>query len=88
LYGLPLSLLAWAQKWIDPHTPTERLWHHVCGRETSPVLACGTCGVAVRRQDIGLGSRRADVMTDLTTARQTAMNAERCCPTGAHAGSS
>ncbi|HEX4392896.1 MAG TPA: helix-turn-helix domain-containing protein [Mycobacterium sp.] len=88
LYGLPLSLLAWAQKWVDPQTPTEQLWHLVCGRETSPVLACGTCGVAVRRQDIELGSRRADVMTDLISARQTAMNAESSYPTGAHADSS
>jgi DNA-binding HxlR family transcriptional regulator len=69
LYGVPLSLLSWAQKWIGPHTPTERLRHLVCDREASPVLACGTCGVAVARHDIELCSRRSDGMTGLAAAR-------------------
>jgi DNA-binding HxlR family transcriptional regulator len=71
MYGVPLSLLSWAQRWLGRDTPTERLWHLTCNHETSPVFACGTCGVAVTREDIELCSRRPDVIAGATSSRPT-----------------
>lgn len=56
IYPVPLSMIAWAERWKSPDGPTADLTHKPCGQRLEPVLSCGSCGVPVSRSDVDLQS--------------------------------
>ena len=52
LYPVPLSMLAWGDRWVAHGRPPVRLTHRTCGRRLVPVLCCSTCAKRITRSDI------------------------------------
>ena len=54
LYQLPLAMLTWGQRWLDPNESDIQLTHTICGHELNPVLSCHRCAGLIAREDIRL----------------------------------
>jgi DNA-binding HxlR family transcriptional regulator len=52
LYPVPLSMLAWGDRWVFGGEPPVRLTHEACGRALTPILSCGACAEPISRVDI------------------------------------
>lgn len=52
LYPVPLSMLAWGDRWVFAGRPPVRLTHKSCRRPLTPILTCSTCAQPISRADI------------------------------------
>jgi DNA-binding HxlR family transcriptional regulator len=52
LYPVPLSMLAWGDRWVFAGRPPVRLTHEKCRRLLTPILTCSTCAEPISRADI------------------------------------
>jgi DNA-binding HxlR family transcriptional regulator len=52
LYPVPLSMLAWGDRWVFAGRPPVRLTHKSCRRLLTPILTCSTCAEPISRADI------------------------------------
>lgn len=52
LYPVPLSMLAWGDRWVFAGRPPVRLTHKNCRRLLTPILTCSTCAEPISRADI------------------------------------
>ena len=52
LYPVPLSMLAWGDRWLADRTAEVRLTHRPCGKHLSPVLTCSVCARPLTRTDL------------------------------------
>jgi DNA-binding HxlR family transcriptional regulator len=52
LYPVPLSMLAWGDRWVFAGQPPVRLTHKRCGGPLTPILTCSTCAQPISRNDI------------------------------------
>jgi DNA-binding HxlR family transcriptional regulator len=52
LYPVPLSMLAWGDRWVFAGRPPVRLTHEKCGRRLTPILTCSACAEPISRADI------------------------------------
>lgn len=71
LYPVPLSMLAWGDRWLSNGQPPVRLTHLRCGKRLSPRLSCSKCTRAITRADIAFSHRSGNVSTE-TDSRPTA----------------
>jgi DNA-binding HxlR family transcriptional regulator len=56
LYPVPLSMLAWGDRWLFSGHPPVRLTHTRCGRPLKPVLTCSVCTKPISRADVAFSS--------------------------------
>lgn len=56
LYPVPLSMLAWGDRWVFAGRPPVRLTHEKCRRQLTPILCCSTCGEPISRADIAFST--------------------------------
>jgi DNA-binding HxlR family transcriptional regulator len=59
LYPVPLSMLAWGDRWVFGGRPPVRLTHQTCGRPLTPVLTCSACTKPISRSDIAFSASPA-----------------------------
>jgi DNA-binding HxlR family transcriptional regulator len=52
LYPVPLSMLAWGDRWVFAGQPPVRLTHEKCRRLLTPMLTCSACAEPISRADI------------------------------------
>lgn len=52
LYPVPLSMLAWGDRWLSRGRPPVKLTHRTCGAQLRPVLSCSVCARPITRSDI------------------------------------
>lgn len=52
LYPVPLAMLTWGRRWLDPPAADIRLSHRPCGREVRAILTCAACGDEISRDDV------------------------------------
>ena len=52
LYPVPLSMLAWADRWLANGRPPVRLTHTSCGHRLRPILTCSCCRKPISLSDI------------------------------------
>jgi DNA-binding HxlR family transcriptional regulator len=52
LYPVPLSMLAWGDRWLSKGRPPVRLTHLRCGKRLSPRLSCSECTRPITRADV------------------------------------
>jgi DNA-binding HxlR family transcriptional regulator len=52
LYPVPLSMLAWGDRWVFAGRPPVRLTHDKCRRPLTPILTCSACTKPISRADI------------------------------------
>jgi DNA-binding HxlR family transcriptional regulator len=52
LYPVPLSVLAWGDRWVFAGRPPVRLTHEKCRRRLTPILTCSACAEPISRADI------------------------------------
>jgi DNA-binding HxlR family transcriptional regulator len=52
LYPVPLSMLAWGDRWVFTGQPPVRLTHQKCRRPLTPILTCSACAESISRADI------------------------------------
>jgi DNA-binding HxlR family transcriptional regulator len=52
LYPVPLSMLAWGDRWLFGDHPPVRLTHKCCGRRLTPILTCSVCTSPMLRADV------------------------------------
>jgi hypothetical protein len=52
LYPVPLSMLAWGDRWVFAGRPPVRLTHKNCRRLLTPILTCSTCEEPISRGDV------------------------------------
>lgn len=52
LYPVPLSMLAWGDRWVFAGRPPVRLTHEKCRRPLKPILTCSCCTKTISRSDI------------------------------------
>jgi DNA-binding HxlR family transcriptional regulator len=52
LYPVPLSMLAWGDRWLSNGKPPVRLTHLRCGKRLSLLLSCSECARTITRADI------------------------------------
>jgi DNA-binding HxlR family transcriptional regulator len=52
LYPVPLTMLAWGDRWVFGGEPPVRLTHETCGRPLTPILTCSACAEPISRADI------------------------------------
>jgi DNA-binding HxlR family transcriptional regulator len=52
LYSVPLSMLAWGDRWFFAGRPPVRLTHKNCRRLLTPILTCSTCEEPISRADV------------------------------------
>jgi DNA-binding HxlR family transcriptional regulator len=57
LYPVPLSMLAWGDRWLSNGEPPVRLRHLPCGKRLSPVLTCSKCRLPITRADVMFSHR-------------------------------
>jgi DNA-binding HxlR family transcriptional regulator len=67
LYPVPLSMLAWGDRWVFGGRPPVRLTHEKCRRPLTPILTCSTCAEPISRADIAF-SRSATHSTQTPKA--------------------
>jgi DNA-binding HxlR family transcriptional regulator len=53
-YHVPLSMLMWGRRWLDPTNSDALLTHKPCGSPVDAVLSCRSCAKAVFRDDVVL----------------------------------
>jgi DNA-binding HxlR family transcriptional regulator len=56
LYPVPLSMLAWGNRWVFADRPPVRLTHQKCGRPLTPILTCSACAEPISRADIAFST--------------------------------
>jgi DNA-binding HxlR family transcriptional regulator len=56
LYPVPLSMLAWGDRWVFAGRPPVRLTHQKCRRRLTPILTCSACGEPISRADVTFSS--------------------------------
>jgi DNA-binding HxlR family transcriptional regulator len=56
LYDVPLSMLVWGRRWLQPSSSESLLTHISCGRTLSPEITCEWCAQRIERSDIVLDS--------------------------------
>jgi len=54
LYPVPLAMLTWGRRWLEPAAADIRLRHVPCGREVRAILTCAACGEEFSRDDVSL----------------------------------
>jgi DNA-binding HxlR family transcriptional regulator len=52
LYPVPLSMLAWGDRWLSNGQPPVRLTHLRCRKRLSPRLSCSKCTRTITRTDL------------------------------------
>jgi DNA-binding HxlR family transcriptional regulator len=52
LYPVPLSMLAWGDRWLARGRSPVKLTHLICGRRLNPGLSCSTCANRITLSDI------------------------------------
>lgn len=52
LYPVPLSMMAWGDRWLTHGRPPVKLTHRTCGRQLVPVLSCSRCASPITRRAI------------------------------------
>jgi DNA-binding HxlR family transcriptional regulator len=52
LYPVPLSMLAWGDRWVFAGRPPVRLTHDKCQRPLTPILTCSACTKPISHADI------------------------------------
>jgi DNA-binding HxlR family transcriptional regulator len=57
LYPVPLSMLAWGDRWLSNGRPPVRLTHLDCGKRLTPRLSCSKCIRPIGRADITFSHR-------------------------------
>jgi DNA-binding HxlR family transcriptional regulator len=60
LYPVPLSMLAWGDRWVFAGRPPVGLTHEKCGHRLTPILTCSACAEPISRADITFSSRSTD----------------------------
>ena len=60
LYPVPLSMLAWGDRWVFAGQPPVRLTHEKCGRPLRPILTCSACAEPISVADIAFRLARHD----------------------------
>jgi DNA-binding HxlR family transcriptional regulator len=56
LYPVPLSMLAWGNRWVFADRPPVRLTHEKCRRLLTPILTCSACAEPISRADIAFSA--------------------------------
>jgi DNA-binding HxlR family transcriptional regulator len=56
LYPVPLSMLAWGDRWVFAGRPPLRLTHEKCRRPLAPILTCSACAEPISRAEITFSS--------------------------------
>lgn len=56
LYPVPLSMLAWGDRWIFAGRPPVRLTHEKCRRPLTPILTCSACAEPISRADVAFST--------------------------------
>ena len=56
LYPVPLSMLAWGNRWVFGDLPPVRLTHEKCGCPLAPILTCSACAEPIARADIAFSA--------------------------------
>lgn len=64
LYPVPLSMLAWGDRWVFGGRPPVRLFHEKCRHPLTPILTCSACAEPISRADVSFS-------TSATHSRQT-----------------
>jgi DNA-binding HxlR family transcriptional regulator len=54
LYHVPLAMLTWGRRWLEPAASDTHLTHERCGKRVRALLSCAACGEAIARDDIEL----------------------------------
>lgn len=57
LYPVPLSMLAWGDRWLSNGKPPVRLTHLRCGKRLSPILTCSKCTHPITHEDVTFSHR-------------------------------
>ncbi|MGV0806561.1 winged helix-turn-helix transcriptional regulator [Mycolicibacterium setense] len=57
LYPVPLSMLAWGDRWLSTGKPPVRLTHVRCGKRLSPILTCNKCTHPITHEDVTFSHR-------------------------------
>lgn len=57
LYPVPLSMLAWGDRWLSHGKPPVRLTHRRCGKRLSPILTCSKCTRPITHEDVTFSHR-------------------------------
>jgi len=52
LYPVPLSMLAWGDRWVFAGRPPVRLTHEKCRGPLTPILTCSACAEPISRADV------------------------------------
>jgi DNA-binding HxlR family transcriptional regulator len=52
LYPVPLSMLAWGDRWLSHNQPPVRLTHRHCSKRLVPRLTCSQCTHPISRADL------------------------------------
>jgi DNA-binding HxlR family transcriptional regulator len=69
LYPVPLSMLAWGDRWVAHGRPPVILTHRTCGRPLVPVLTCSTCASRITRSDIAFEHAADQVRSERISRR-------------------
>ncbi|HEY2449647.1 MAG TPA: helix-turn-helix domain-containing protein [Mycobacterium sp.] len=56
LYPVPLSMLAWGDRWVFGDRNPVRLTHEKCGWPLTPILTCSACAKPIARADIAFST--------------------------------
>lgn len=56
LYPVPLSMLAWGDRWLFAGRFPVQLTHDNCGRQLAPLLTCSACAEPISRADIAFST--------------------------------
>ncbi|MCV7400044.1 helix-turn-helix transcriptional regulator [Mycobacterium fragae] len=56
LYPVPLSMLAWGDRWVFAGRSPVRLVHENCRRKLTPILTCSACAEPISRADISFSA--------------------------------
>jgi DNA-binding HxlR family transcriptional regulator len=59
LHPVPLSMLAWGDRWVFAGRPPVRLTHEECRRPLTPILTCSACAEPISRADIAFSTPAA-----------------------------
>jgi DNA-binding HxlR family transcriptional regulator len=51
-YPVPLSMMAWGDRWLSKGHPPVRLKHLCCEKRLSPILTCSKCTRPITRADV------------------------------------